>query len=163
MSIEKIKVDLGERSYDVSVGVRLLEALDEILGDVFYSREWRRAAIVTDANAGELFSAPVEKGLADLGLDTSVISIIPGEISKNIAIALSVVDSLAEAGITRADVVVALGGGVVGDIAGFAASIYKRGVDLIQLPTTLMSQVDSSMMLTMRKTPFSVNSISRLP
>ena len=144
MSIEKIMVDLGERSYDVSVGVRLLEALEEVIGDVARSRGWHRAVIVTDVNAGALYSASVEKGLAGVGLDTSVISISPGEKSKNIAIALSVVDSLAEAGITRADVVVALGGGVVGDLAGFAASIYKRGVDLVQLPTTLMSQVDSS-------------------
>jgi 3-dehydroquinate synthase len=144
MVVTKINVELGERSYEIMVGDSLLGGLDAVLGDIVQARGWRRAAVVTDANVSTLFAGPVSGALTRSGLKTLVISIEPGEKSKSLPGAMRLIDFFADAAVTRSDVVVALGGGVVGDLAGFAASVFKRGVDLLQLPTTLMSQVDSS-------------------
>ncbi len=144
MDDARIGVALGERTYEVVVGAGLLGRVDELLGVLRESRAWRRAALVTDANVGPLYAGSLVSGLERLGVDVASVSIEAGEKSKSGATALRVVDFLADSLVTRSDLVVALGGGVVGDLAGFAASVYKRGVDLLQVPTTLMAQVDSS-------------------
>lgn len=139
-----IPVELGERTYEVVVGAGLLGRIDELLAGLNESRAWRRAALVTDTNVGPLHANQLARGLERLDLDVATVSLEAGEKSKSGTSALQVVDFLADSLITRSDLVVALGGGVVGDQAGFAASIYKRGIDLLQVPTTLMAQVDSS-------------------
>lgn len=131
-------------SYPVVVGAGLLDALDGELATAVRGRRWRRAFVVTDDNVGPLYLDPVSSALGRMGLLLDGTSIRPGESSKNAAAMLELVDALAVAGLTRSDLVVALGGGVVGDLAGFAAAVFKRGVDLLQLPTTMMAQVDSS-------------------
>ncbi len=144
MDDARIPVELGERAYEVLVGAGLLGRMDELLAVLHESHAWRRAALVTDTNVGPLYSDSLASGLERLGVDVAAVSIEAGEKSKSVASALQVVDFLADSLVTRSDLVVALGGGVVGDLAGFAASIYKRGIDLLQVPTTLMAQVDSS-------------------
>lgn len=144
MTVEKIVVELGERSYEVTIGVGLLGSIDKVLGDLVRERRWRKAAIITDDNVGALYAGLVSTGLGRAGLRTATFSVEAGEKSKSMESALRVIDFLAVEDITRSDVVVAPGGGVVGDLAGFAASVFKRGIDLVQLPTTLMSQVDSA-------------------
>ena len=138
--MEKIQVSIGERSYTVFVGQQLLDRTAQLLppGD------WRRAAIVTDTNVGPLYSEKFANSLSEAGLKVQIIEVEPGERSKSIEKAVELFDFFLESGLSRMDIVVALGGGVVGDLAGFAASTYKRGIKVFQVPTTLMAQVDSA-------------------
>lgn len=103
-----------------------------------------KAFIVTDKNVMALYLDKVSKSLSDSGFVVSYEAIVPGEESKNSKILFSLYEKFHEFGITRSDLIVALGGGVVGDLTGFAAATYLRGVPLIQVPTTLLAQVDSS-------------------
>ncbi len=141
---ERITVSTPGRTYEVIVGRGLLEALDTELGALARGRSWRRAFVLTDENVGRLYMEPVASALGRLGLDVSEMSIRPGESSKNMELTLGVVEAMIARGLSRSDLVVALGGGVVGDLGGFAAAVFKRGIDILQLPTTLMSQVDSA-------------------
>lgn len=140
MNTERIVVELGPRSYTVLVGEGLLDRTAEVLPE----GGWRRAAIITDGNAGPLYSGTVSRCLREAGLEVTTCTVEPGERSKSAGKAFELLESLTTSGLGRSDLVVALGGGVVGDLAGFVASVYKRGVPLLQVPTTLMSQVDSS-------------------
>ncbi len=140
VSVEKVRVELGPRSYTVHVGRGLLGRLE-----AFLERPcWRKAAIVTDSRVGPLYAAGVEGGLQAVGLETTVLEVPAGEASKSAERALEIIDSMISFGLARSDAVIALGGGVVGDLAGFTASVYQRGVDVVQVPTSLMAQVDSS-------------------
>lgn len=136
---EPLKVDLGERSYDIHIGSNLLPNLDEIIAPIAASR---RLAIITDETVHGLYGEAVANALSDY--DISFIVRPSGEAQKSMDGLGAVLDAMFEAGLTRRDMVIALGGGVMGDLAGFAASIYKRGIDFIQVPTTLLAQVDSS-------------------
>jgi len=136
----EIKVDLGLRSYSVWIGEGLLARLDEFIP----AGSWRRAAVLTDSNVGPLYAEPVLIGLRAAGLETALLELPAGEASKTAERAVEVIDSLVALELNRSDLVVALGGGVVGDLAGFAASVFKRGTAVVQLATTLMAQVDSS-------------------
>lgn len=138
--METITVELGERGYDVTVGDGLLGRLE----DFFAGRAWKKAALVTDGNVGPMYARTASGRLEAAGLEPTVVEVPAGEGSKSARTALGLVDSFIEAGLSRSDVVVALGGGVVGDLAGFAASVFKRGVAVVQVPTSLMAQVDSS-------------------
>lgn len=138
--IDEIKVELGERSYTINIGEGLLERLEVFLED----RPRKKSALVTDSNVGPLYAARAAERLSTAGLDNVLLEVPAGEASKTAERALEIVDWLIESGLSRSDVVVALGGGVVGDLAGFAASVFKRGVDIVQVPTTLMAMVDSS-------------------
>ncbi|MHB8895127.1 MAG: 3-dehydroquinate synthase [Candidatus Geothermincolia bacterium] len=139
-SIEHVEVELGERSYTVTIGQGLLGRLEEFLPRTY----WHRATLITDDKVGPLYAHTANSRLKGAGLETLVLEIPAGEASKSAQRALETVDSMISFGLTRADVVFALGGGVVGDLAGFAASVFKRGVDVVQVPTSLMAQVDSS-------------------
>ena len=135
-----IRVALGPRAYDIVVGRDLLGqagARAAALGA-------RAAAIVTDTHVAALHAPALRHGLDRAGLRTAEIVVAPGEASKSYARLAEVCDALLDARIERGDLVVALGGGVVGDLAGFAAAILRRGVRLVQVPTSLLAQVDSS-------------------
>ena len=100
-------------------------------------------AIVTDDNVGELYLGIVEKSLTKAGFKTVTYTIKSGEASKSASVYIDLINWLANVGITKTDAILALGGGVVGDLAGFAAATYLRGVSFIQAPTSLLAMVDS--------------------
>ncbi len=104
----------------------------------------RRAAVVADSNTAPLFGANVLAALAQAGIEGQLFTVPAGEASKCHERLLSLYDAFLDIPLTRADLVIALGGGVVGDLAGYAAATYQRGVQLVQIPTTLLAQVDSS-------------------
>lgn len=136
-----LPVSTGSASYEVVVGEGLLDT-----SGMHVSRlsDARACALVTDENIRPLFGARVTGSLRDAGLEVTEVVVPAGERSKSWAAAGSLLERLARAGLERTDLVVALGGGVIGDLAGFCAAVYLRGVDYVQLPTTLLAQVDSS-------------------
>jgi 3-dehydroquinate synthase len=136
-----IKVELGARSYDILIGRGLIAGA----GDELARRmPGARVAIVTDETVGRLHLSELKASLRAKGVDHTAITVAPGEESKSFATLIRVVDEIIAARIERNDVVLAFGGGVVGDLAGFASAIVRRGVRLVQVPTTLLAQVDSS-------------------
>ena len=137
---ERVKVALGERAYDILIGPGLLDGAGEAIAGLGA----RTVGIVTDANVAEIHLATVERSLERAGLAFSAVTVPAGEASKCFAQLDRVVDGLLAAKVERGDVVLALGGGVVGDLAGFAAAILRRGVRCVQAPTSLLAQVDSS-------------------
>jgi hypothetical protein len=135
-----VPVPLPGRAYDILVGRGLLaEAGRRIAALRVHS-----AAIVTDERVGSLHARQLADSLAACGLRTTTVAVPPGEGSKSFAELARVCEALLEARIERGDIVVALGGGVVGDLTGFAAAVLRRGVRFVQIPTTLLAQVDSS-------------------
>ena len=141
MSIERVRVELGERSYDVLIGPGLLAEAGARIASVIAGRN---LAVVTDTNVAALHLQPLLASLQNAGFRAKEIVVPAGESSKNFDRLQNVVDAILEARVERGDGVIALGGGVVGDLAGFAAAIARRGMALIQIPTTLLAQVDSS-------------------
>ena len=142
-SPEPIVVDvaLGARSYQIVIGRATLASLGRRIGEL---RPGAKAAIVTDANVARCHLAATEASLARAGIATSVVTVAAGESSKCFGVLEQVCEALVAARIERGDLVVALGGGVVGDLAGFAAAVVRRGLDYVQVPTTLLAQVDLS-------------------
>jgi 3-dehydroquinate synthase len=136
-----VDVALGDRAYDIVIGRDVLAQLGSRMKAL---RPGARAAIVTDENVGQAHLAAARKSLEFAGIGVSHVTVPPGEGSKCIAVFEQVCEALIAARVERNDLVVALGGGVIGDLAGFAASAVRRGLDFIQVPTTLLSQVDSS-------------------
>ena len=137
----KVEVALENRAYDIVIGRGVLASLGERVARL---RPGVRTAVVTDRNVAKHWLEPAEASLAASGIPTSRIVVEEGEISKTYAGLEKVSEALIAAKIERNDLVVALGGGVVGDLAGFAAAILRRGVDFVQVPTSLLAQVDSS-------------------
>ncbi|QOZ06579.1 3-dehydroquinate synthase [Bradyrhizobium sp. CCBAU 51765] len=137
----KVDVALGDRAYDIVIGRGVLSSLGERVAAL---RPGVRTAIVTDRTVAKYWLEPTEASLAASGIPTSRIVVEEGEISKTYAGLEKVSEALIAARIERNDLVIALGGGVVGDLAGFAAAILRRGVDFVQVPTSLLAQVDSS-------------------
>ena len=137
----KVDVALGDRAYDIVIGRGVLSSLGERVARL---RPGVRTAIVTDRTVAKYWLEPTEASLAAAGIPTSRIVVEEGEISKTYAGLEKVSEALIAAKIERNDLVIALGGGVVGDLAGFAAAILRRGVDFVQVPTSLLAQVDSS-------------------
>lgn len=135
-----VPVPLGDRAYDIHVGRGLLGEA----GRRIAALGARAAAIVTDENVGPLYSATLAASFEQNGLRTAIIALVAGEATKSYASLEQVCDAVLAAKIERGDLVVALGGGVIGDLAGFAAAVVRRGVRFVQIPTTLLSQVDSS-------------------
>jgi 3-dehydroquinate synthase len=139
--IQIIPVGLGARAYDVVVGTGLIDRAGERIAPLLKNQ---RVAIVTDTIVGEHHGERLANALEHAGVAVDVILVPPGEETKSFAGLADLSDRLLALGLERGDMVIAFGGGVVGDLTGFAASIYKRGIDFIQIPTTLLAQVDSS-------------------
>lgn len=141
MLSKEITVNLGSRSYPIYVGQEMLSSLAPTLQRHSLSG---KVVIVTDRNVSELHLSPIEKHLRHFGYETHSIVIPPGEKQKSLGRAAKLFTEMLQLGIDRKSVVLALGGGVIGDLAGFVAATYQRGIPLVQLPTTLLAQVDSS-------------------
>lgn len=139
--MKTIHVQTGE-PYDVHIGKGILSRCGEMIRSL--DGGYRRAAVVTDDIVAPLYLGAVRESLEQAGIETSSFVFPHGEGSKRMDTALDIISALCESRITRRDLVVALGGGVAGDLAGFAASIYQRGIDYIQIPTTLLAAIDSS-------------------
>ena len=135
-----VPVALGARAYDIVVGRGVLGEAGRRMARL----RARACCIVSDQTVAGLYGDRVSGGLEAEGLRTSLVAVPPGEASKSWPCLERVCDAVLDARIERGDLVVALGGGVVGDLAGFAAAVVRRGVRLVQIPTTLLSQVDSS-------------------
>jgi len=136
-----VNVALGERAYDIAIGRGLIATLGERIAKL---RPGCKVAVITDATVARYHLAAAEAALSGAGIASSSIKVPPGEGSKSYRHFEQVCDALLAARIERGDLVVALGGGVVGDLGGFAAAVVRRGVDYVQVPTTLLAQVDSS-------------------
>jgi len=136
-----VEVALGERTYGIIIGRDALKTLGMRIAAL---RPGVRTAIVTDRNVANLWLEKTQASLEEAGIATTKIIVEQGEASKSYACLQQVCEALLAAGIERNDLVIAVGGGVVGDLAGFAASILRRGVDFVQVPTSLLAQVDSS-------------------
>lgn len=137
----RVHVALGERAYDILIGPKLLDEAGAILAERFPGR---RYGIVTDEHVAKAQLPRLVAGLEANGLAYETIVLPAGESSKSFAMLERVVEGLLAARLERGDLVIALGGGVIGDLAGFAASITRRGMDFVQMPTSLLAQVDSS-------------------
>lgn len=138
--MKTVKVN-ASKSYNVIIGDRLLERLGEYVNETVGKC---RLCIVTDDKVDALYSECAERSLRSNGYETEKFVIKNGEASKNTTSLIALLEFLAENRFTRSDCIVALGGGVVGDLAGFAAGVYLRGIRFIQVPTTLLAAVDSS-------------------
>lgn len=138
---QTVIVQLGPDSYPIYVGSNCLDRL----ADAFLRHcGCRRAVIITDDNVNKYYGSSVKDLLIAGGIEANIISIPPGEGSKYLPTLQSVYDQLFDFSVERSDAIVALGGGVVGDLAGFAAACFKRGIKYVQVPTTLLAMVDSS-------------------
>lgn len=136
-----LDVSLGERSYPIFMGVDLLAEPDIWLSQEFRGR---KAFVLTDYNVRALITDKLQETLRPLMKSVEVMELPPGEATKSFDRYEAVIEWLIEHGVTRDSIILAVGGGVIGDLAGFAAATILRGIDFIQIPTTLLSQVDSS-------------------
>ncbi|MGH6957282.1 MAG: iron-containing alcohol dehydrogenase, partial [Caulobacteraceae bacterium] len=136
-----VPVGVAGKPYEVVIGRGLVERAGELAAP--FARG-RRVAVVSDRTVNGLHGARLLAALAAAGIEAESVVIEPGEEAKSFAGLEALCDALLALGLERGDLVAAFGGGVVGDLAGFAAAILKRGVDFIQIPTTLLAQVDSS-------------------
>ena len=139
--IHTVPVSLAGRSYDVHIGKGLLDQAGRHIAPLLRRA---RTAVVADADVAALHGQRLLSSLSEAGIEARLLTIPPGEASKSFEGLADLCDRLLALELDRGDLILALGGGVVGDLAGFAASIYKRGIDFIQIPTTLLAQVDSS-------------------
>jgi len=136
-----VTVQLKERSYPIYIGSETLRSLPES----FLEHCGRhKAAIITDENVRAIYGQTALDSLAKAGVPAHLITVKPGEKSKSVAVAQKLYDKMFDFEIERSDTIVALGGGVVGDLAGFIAATFKRGLNFVQVPTTLLAMVDSS-------------------
>ncbi len=138
---ERQRVALGERSYDILVGNDLIAEAGRHMAPVLRRK---RVFVITDTTVAELHLAALERALDQAGIAYEAVVLPPGERTKDFEHLETLVERLLEIGVERDDALVALGGGVIGDVTGFAAAILLRGVDFVQIPTTLLAQVDSS-------------------
>ena len=138
--MKTVEVDAAVH-YNIVIDKGILPKSGDMIKEVTSAE---RVAVITDDTVDKLYSDVVMKSLSDAGFETFKFVFPHGEKSKNISTFSSILEFLAESGLTRTDALVALGGGVVGDVAGFAAASYLRGIDFIQIPTTLLACVDSS-------------------
>jgi 3-dehydroquinate synthase len=136
-----VTVSLGERSYDIAIGRGLLASLGARVAKL---RPRAKAVIVTDENVARLHLAAAEAALAQAGVAAHRVIVPPGEASKSYRVFEQVCEAVIASRIERDDLVIALGGGVIGDLAGFVAAVMRRGIDYVQVPTSLLADVDSS-------------------
>ncbi len=138
--MDKLRVDLGDRSYDICFS----DSFSGLCAGLTGISAPKKLLIVTDTNVARLYADEVNNCLKAAGYDTAVYAFPAGEENKNMDSILGICGACVEHGLDRRSMILALGGGVVGDMAGFAAAIYMRGIDFVQIPTTLLSQSDSS-------------------
>lgn len=136
-----MRVNLVNHQYDIYIKRDALDSVGEWVSDLWQPQ---KVAVVTDSTVAPLYSQVVVDQLVNNGFDPTLFIVPAGEASKSLEQAAAIYDFLADQGFTRSDGVIALGGGVIGDLAGFAASTYMRGIHFLQIPTTLLAQVDSS-------------------
>ncbi len=136
-----VTVGLGERSYPIRIARGLLDRLGR---DIACRRIGNRFCVISDDRVARLYGEPLMHSLSAGGLHAEMITFPHGEASKELATISTLAGQLAQKGFDRSDALIALGGGVTGDITGFLASIYMRGIPFVQVPTTLLAQVDSS-------------------
>jgi 3-dehydroquinate synthase len=136
-----VKVPLGERSYAIKISSGLLERLGP---DCRQLRLGKRCAVIADANTAPRFASQAIRSLKTSGFDPALVVVPAGETAKSLKTVHACCDQLAAHRLERKSFIVALGGGVVGDLAGFVAATYLRGIPFVQVPTTLLAQVDSS-------------------
>jgi 3-dehydroquinate synthase len=139
--VDRLRVELGERAYDILIGPGLIADTGEHILPLMRRRQ---AVIVTDETVAKSLLAPLRHSLDTAGIAHHTIALPPGEGTKDLAHFGRLVDDILACNIERGTMLVALGGGVVGDICGFAAATLLRGIDFVQIPTTLLAQVDSS-------------------
>ncbi|MEQ8509487.1 MAG: 3-dehydroquinate synthase [Rhodospirillaceae bacterium] len=136
-----LDVDLADRSYPIHIGPGLIDQAGTLLLPILRKQ---RVFIITDSNVGPLYLKRLQDSLHSANITSDALTVPAGEATKNFDHLQSVVEAMLAAKVERSTTVIALGGGVVGDLAGFAASITLRGIDFVQIPTTLLAQVDSS-------------------
>ena len=136
-----VSVPIPGHSYDIVIERGGLNQVGDWLRTLWGDK---KVAIISDNRVAKLYASIVEKSLVKAGFQVVRFEFLQGEASKNLTTVSKVYDFLATQGMTRSDGIVALGGGVVGDLAGFAASTYMRGISFVQIPTSLTAQVDSS-------------------
>jgi len=141
--MDTFRVELGAQAHPVHVGAGLLDRVGELARAAGLTPG--RAALITDTNVARLYGARAAGSLAAAGFAAATIEVPAGEASKSLATLGQVYDRLAAASLDRAGAIFALGGGVVGDLAGFAAATYLRGLAVVQVPTTMTAQVDSAL------------------
>lgn len=134
-------INLPGREYDIKIEKGILERSGELIAGI-YNR--CRIAVVTDSNVAPLYADRLLNSIKQSGFEASVITVPAGENSKSLKILTYLYGEMLSLGITRTDLIIALGGGVVGDLTGFCASTLLRGIPFVQIPTTLLAQVDSS-------------------
>lgn len=139
--MKTVRVRLGERSYDIAIGSGLLEGIGPWCG------KWGlrgSCLVVTDAHVGRIYGKTVVSSLRGAGFTTGILALPPGEAHKSLGTARRIYNAMLTRGLDRSSFIVSLGGGVAGDVAGFAAATYMRGISFVQAPTTLLAQVDAS-------------------
>jgi len=138
---ETVRVALGERAYDIQIGEGLLDFAGEALAEVLPRP---RTLVITDENVARLHLPALMESLETFDIEAGTLVLPAGEATKSFARLQEVTDAILDAELERSDLIVAFGGGVIGDLAGFAAAVTRRGMGFVQIPTTLLAQVDSS-------------------
>lgn len=139
--MKTLHINLKEHSYDIHIGSGLLDRAGSLIRSVHSGSQ---AIVLADETPWSLHGDRLKKSLADAGFQTSIFHMASGEQSKSMAVFEELLDFMAASKLTRSGLLIVFGGGVAGDLGGFAAASYMRGIDFIQIPTTLLSQVDSS-------------------
>ena len=139
--MRRLRVNLKDKSYNIIIDKAMDNRLGNEIREVFNGE---KIAIITDKTVGALYGEQLKNILESNGFEVVKIAIEPGEVSKSFFTLPSIYEKLIDFKVRRSDLIIALGGGVVGDLAGFVAATYLRGIDFIQIPTTLLAQVDSS-------------------
>ncbi|MBB5664496.1 3-dehydroquinate synthase [Rhizobium leguminosarum] len=140
-AIQTVHVPLGERAYDILIGPGLIARAG---AEIASRLNGRKAAVITDENVAPLYLKALVASLEEAGITSAAVVLPAGEKTKSFEHLITACDKVLEARVERNDYVIALGGGVIGDLSGFAAGIVRRGVRFVQVPTSLLSQVDSS-------------------
>ena len=141
IDISSLRVGLGQRAYDILIGPDLIANAETHIGHLVSDRH---IVIITDDNVAKSHLAPLEASLKSVCRKSDNLIVPAGEASKSMAVLSQLLDDILAIGVDRGVVLIALGGGVIGDLVGFAAASLLRGVDFIQIPTSLLAQVDSS-------------------
>ena len=136
-----LRVELGERSYDINVKPGVIAEAGSIIGGLM---KGRRCLVVTDRNVGPKYGTLLASAMQKAGFDGSAVELPPGESSKTLKVAEFLYDRCLEAKLDRDSVLIALGGGVIGDLTGFVAATFYRGIAFVQVPTTLLAMVDAA-------------------